>query len=364
MKTVEPIVSFAIALVCASGCTVDVPISGVGSDESPSTASQATVGSTAKKTPGDFIRVDLAYNSAGGTCVVNGDSGGRCNLRGALAAAPRAESPVTIELAIDSTMDGDEYVMEAPLSDAGYEVVIRPACDAPAKAITGLGTSRFIQVPAGALLDLHDVTISGFAAKDEGGAILNYGTANLHGVTLSDNQVSCQSTGATREIVSCSGGAVANHGSMLIGAGTRFESNKVTATATVPTSPTATAMGGAIASDGNLVIDGAAVFALNYASGNADPGVEPVIGMISVTGLGGAVYNARGTVLVTGADQRCNFFANQAWAITPALDGVTVVSRSAGGAIASVGGMLEIASGACAFKGNGADMDADVHYEP
>jgi hypothetical protein len=363
MKTLGSIVSFASALVCAAGCTVDVPLSGVSTD-SPGTTSQATVGSTMRKTPGSVIRVDLAYNSAGGTCVVNGDSGGRCNLRGALAAAPRAEGPVTIELATDSTMDTDEYVMEAPLSDAGYEVVIRSTEDAPAKAIAGFGTSRFIQVPAGVLLDLHDVIISGFAAKDEGGAILNYGTLHLHNVTLSDNQTSCQSTGATREIVSCRGGAVANHGSMLIGAGTRFESNKVVATATVPTSPTATAVGGAVVSDGNLVIDGAAVFALNYVAANAEPGVEPVIGMMSVTALGGAVYNSGGTLLVTGSDQRCNFFANQAWAITPGLDGVTVVAISQGGAIASVGGMLEIASGACAFKGNGADEDADVHYLP
>jgi hypothetical protein len=363
MKTLGSIVSFAIFSVFAAGCVANVT-SGIGNEDEPGTSAQATTGSTKKEHTGDYFRVDLSANSADGSCVANGDSGGRCNLRRALAAAPRAESPVTIELTVDSTIDMEEIVLQAPVSDSGYEVVIRSSGAGPAKTITGFGASRFIHVPARVMLDMHDVVISGFAAVGEGGAILNYGTVHLHGVTLSDNQATCESSGATREIVSCSGGAAANHGNMLVGSGTRFESNKVIAKATTASSPTATAVGGAIVSYDNLVIDGAAVFALNYVSANAEPGVDPVTGMIAVTALGGAIYNSGGTLLVTGSDQRCNFFANQAWAIDPDLAGVTVVADSRGGAIGSVGGMLQIASDACAFKGNGANEDADVHFIP
>jgi hypothetical protein len=365
MRALSSIASFVVASVCVSGCSLDA--GGTGSEAPRATTDQAMTGGrneTTKRQNGDFFRVDLTANSAGGTCQVNTDSGGRCNLRAALAAAPRAQSPVTIELAIDSTIDFEEIVLEAPTTDSGYEVTIRSADAANPQNIIGFGSSRLFQVPAGVTLDMHDVYITGFAATGEGGAIVNHGTVHLHKVTLFDNRATCDGTGALQSEASCAGGAVANYGDLLVGSGTRFESNKVLATAMIAASPTSTAAGGAIVSYGNLVIDGAAVFALNYVTANAWPGEHPVTGVVTTNALGGAVYNAGGTMLVTGSNQSCNFFANQAWALATDLGGAAAVTNSRGGAIASVGGMLQVATGACEFKANGADQDSDIYYAP
>jgi hypothetical protein len=364
MKTLESIGSLVVASVLLSGCSFDVSTTG---SEAPRVTDQAMTGAT-HETPktqgGDFFRVDLTANSTRGTCQVNTDSGGRCNLRGALAAAPRAKSPVTIEFAVDSTIDFEEIVMEAPVTDAGYEVIIRGADAANPQNIIGFGSSRFLQVPAGVTLDMHNVYITGFAAEGEGGAIINRGTLHLHTVTLFDNRATCEGTGALQAVTSCSGGAVANYGNLLVSAGTRFESNRVLGTAMIAAFPTSTVAGGAIVSYGNLVIDGGAVFALNYVTAEAWPGEHPVTGIATTTALGGAVYNAGGTMLVKGSNQECNFFANQAWALATEAYGVQTATNSRGGAIASVGGMLQIATGACEFKANGADQDSDVYYAP
>jgi hypothetical protein len=364
MRTRESVVSFFFASVCVSGCAVDVV--GTGS-EAPSATDQTmsqTTPTSPKKQKGDYFRVDLSANSADGSCVPNGDSFGRCNLRGALAAAAHAESPVTIDLAVDSTIDAEPIVLAAPATDAGYEVIIRTPDTEPAKAITGFAASRFIEVPAGVLLDLHNVHISGFAAVGEGGAILNRGAVHLHQVTLFDNRVTCEAVGGLQAVVLCGGGAVANYGSLLVTDGTRIESNRVLATAMVAAFPTATAVGGAVVSYGNFVIDGDAVLAGNFVMADAWPGVHPVTGTVTANALGGAVYNAGGTMLVIGADQRCSFYSNRAIAQASGLHGEDTVMSSLGGAIASVGGMLEIGSSACGFSANSADQDADVYNAP
>jgi hypothetical protein len=361
MRASSSLVGLVFASVFVGACAVDAT---GASEQGAGTTDQAM--SEGNRTPEqrpapDFYRVDLVANSAGGTCFKNEDSGGRCNLRAALLAASLADGPTTIELAVDSTIDEGPIELAAPAPGKSYEVTIRSPEGEEPKAITGFAWSRFINVPSGVSLDLHNVVISGFAATDEGGAILNHGTVHLHKVTLFDNRTVCEGTGALQAFAPCGGGAVANYGSLLVNDGTRFESNRVLATAMIAAFPTATAVGGAVANYGNLVIDGQAVFAINFVSADAWPGDHPVTGMATANAFGGAVFNGGGTVLVKGVDQGCNFFGNQAWALASGLYGADTVTKSRGGAIASIGGMLEIGSGACQFKANGADEDSDVY---
>jgi len=361
----ESIVSSAALSLVVSGCAMDVAAPG---NQNPQGTDQVISGAESpdpRRQVGDMFWVDLSANSADGTCVANADPGGRCNLRGALAAAPRANSPVTIVLSVDSTIDFDEIVLEAPAKHCGYEITIRvPIGDDP-KAITGFGTSRFIRVPEGVTLNLNDVVITGFAAGDEGGAILNRGTVTLNNMTLFDNRTVCEGTGGLQAVALCGGGAVANYGSLLVTGGTRLEGNRVLSKATTAAFPTATAVGGAIVSYGNLVIDGAAVFTLNFLMADASPGVHPMTGTATAIALGGAVYNSGGTMLVKGSNQSCSFVTNNAWAQpSGGLNCGDVVANSRGGAIASIGGMLQIGTGACEMTNNGADQDPDVYYAP
>jgi hypothetical protein len=356
MRNLEAIVCVAVVSFCISGCAVDA---GGNGDNVPHAASQAINGQG-----GDSFRVGVTANSAGGSCIANDDSGARCNLRGAFNAAAHAQSPVTIDLLADSTVEEGEIDLPEPACGASYHVIVRGVENEPPKAIAGFGTSRFIRVPAGVTLDLVNVNISGFAASDEGGTILNYGTVNLSGATISESQVACDGVGAMNAEVSCGGGAISNHGTMTVGSGTRIEKNRVVATASTAAVTIATAIGGGIVSDGILTIEAGALFALNSAQATATSGAHGMPSGATASAFGGAIFNAGGKLAATAQDQSCSFFANTTWASASALEWAHPMSESRGGAIASVGGTFEVDPQACLFKGNAADVDFDVYSAP
>jgi hypothetical protein len=299
--------------------------------------------------------VDRADDATDGACVRDGDSAGRCNLRAALAAAATAPSPVTIALAVDSTIDQGEIALNVP---SGASLAIAGA----AHRIDGNRGARLFTVAAGVTLALDDVVISNFAAYD-GGAIVNHGSLALHGATLANNAASCSDVGAQTAYALCDGGAIENDGQLTIDGGTRFENNHVDAAAMTAAFTTSNGSGGAIASSGAIVIDGPVTFAGNGASATSVSGVHPIpVGGADASAAGGAIYNGGGSLTVTGAAiGHCTFDGNSAVANASASNSQQPSTRSAvGGAIYSQG-QLVLPGGACVFANDAALTDPDVH---
>jgi hypothetical protein len=306
---------------------------------------------------GDRFVVDLGTDSTTGLCAANARSHGRCNLRAALAAAQGATGPVTIKLTSDSTVTEGQMSVVPPSSGAS-SILIETGPDHGAHAITGTANGRLLEVASTATLELRNLSIANFTAEDSGAAILNDGTVDLEGVTLSSNTVRCVGVGALTAFATCSGGAVANTGTMTIGGGTAFSNNTVTADASTASYTTAWAGGGAILSSGTLSIVGPVSFIGNSAVAEATSGYhEAPIGGATATASGGAIDNS-GTVSIAGAAGSCQFQQNSASASGSTIYGTTTTS-SAGGAIENTG-TLQIAPGVCVFSDDSAQTNPDI----
>ncbi len=146
-----------------------------------------------------------------------------------------------------------------------------------AHAITGAadGIARLFEVATGVNLTLDNLSISGFRAEDTGAAIQNDGALDLEGVTIAGNATNCSGTGAMTAFATCTGGAIANTGTLTLGGGTSFTNNSVTADASTAAYTTAWAGGGAISSSGTIAIVGPVTFAGNAANAAATSGYHP-----------------------------------------------------------------------------------------
>jgi hypothetical protein len=312
---------------------------------------------------GDRFVVDLRTDSTTGLCVANGDSGGSCNLRAALAAAGAATGPVTIELSVDSAVSLGQIVVAAPTAGRNSIVIESPSGEA-ARAVAGTASSRLLLVSAGAALTLENLSISNFRAVDSGGAIRNDGALDLEGVTVSGNSTTCFDVGAMTAYATCSGGAVASSGALTLGGGTAFTNNSVSADASTAAFTNAWAAGGAIASSGTLSIVGPVLFSGNSAVATATSGVHPEpFGGATATASGGAIFSS-GTLTLAdvppGADSApiYLFMENAASASGSTIKGTTTL-ESRGGAIENTG-TVHIPTTACVFAGNSAQTGADV----
>jgi len=301
--------------------------------------------------------VDLGADSSTGACVANGDSGGRCNLRAVVLAAGSASGPVTIDLAVDSTIDAGSIAV-TPAASGASDVVIEPAPGGASRAVTGNGMSRLFEIASGARLAIAHVAITGFSAVDSGAAILNRGALVLDGATIAGNTTHCFGVGAMTAFATCAGGAIDNAGNLTLGGGTTFSRNTVSADASTAMYTTASAQGGAIVSSGAIAIVGPVTFTGNAASASAHSGVHPTpIGGASASASGGAIANG-GTLTGTAPAGSCRFSGNAASAEGSTPRGETTLS-SAGGAIANTG-TLSLPEGVCGFSGNEAQKGSDV----
>ena len=306
----------------------------------------------AGQAPTSFV-VDRGADSTTGRCVAGGGSDGECNLRAALLAARAATGPVTIDLAVDST------IAAGPIEVAASSpIVLESAPGGAARAITGAGASRLLQVDSGVTLTVRGVSIAGFTAAGSGAAILNHGDLDLEGVSIAGNESTCEDTGAMTASATCTGGAIANDAILTLGGGTAFTDNRVTAGAYAASYTSAWAAGGAIASSGTIAIVGPVTFRGNSANAAATSGYHPApIGGATASASGGAIYTT-GTLVVTAPPASCQFTANAASASGSTPYGATTLT-SQGGAIESTGA-LEIPPGACVFSGNSAQTDPDI----
>ncbi len=303
---------------------------------------------------GAHFIVDLGADSTTGVCVANGDSAGRCNLRAAILAAKTWTGAVAIDLAVDSTVTGGQIEVAA----GPGSVVIESTPGGAAHAVTGAGTSRLLAVDSGVTLILDQLSITNFTAQDSGGAIVNDGSIDLEGVTLSGNATTCSGTGAMTAFATCSGGAIASSGKLALGGGTTITNNNVTADAWTASYTTAWAGGGAVLSSGTLAITGPVTFSGNAANAGANSGYhEEPIGGADASAAGGAIYNT-GTLSVTAPAGSCQFTGNSANATGETVYG-TAALTSQGGAIENTGTLL-IPPGACVFSGNTAQTGADI----
>jgi hypothetical protein len=298
--------------------------------------------------------VDLGADSTAGVCASNGDSAGQCNLRAALLAAKAWTGAVTIDLSVDSTVNGGQIEVGAGPST----VVLESAPGGAAHAITGAATSRLFVVDSGVTLTIEKLSITNFTAQDSGGAIANDGSLDLEGVTLAANSTTCSGTGAMTAFATCRGGAIANSGTLTLGGGTTVTNNSVTADAWTASYTTAWAGGGAVLSSGTIAITGPVTFSGNTANAGASSGYHPdPIGGAEASAAGGAIYNT-GTLSVTAPAGSCQFAGNSANASGTTVYG-TATLTSQGGAIENTGTLL-IPPGACVFSGNSARTGADI----
>jgi hypothetical protein len=312
---------------------------------------------------GDRFVVDLGTDSTTGRCVVNGDSGGACNLRAALGAAQSATGPVTIELSVDSTVNAGQISVAAP-SAGTSAIVIESPSGASAHAIQGTATDRLLYVPSGANLTLKNISIANFKNVDSGGAIFNGGALDLEGVVLSGNNTACFGVGAMTAFATCTGGAVANSGTLTLGGGTIFMNNTVSADAETAAFTNAWAAGGAIANSGTVSIVGSVLFSGNSAVAAATSGLHPApIGGATATASGGAIYNSGRLTFADVVESRgftpsYVFLQNSASATGSAFYGSTTLN-SLGGAIENVG-TIQIPTSACVFSGNSAQTGSNI----
>jgi hypothetical protein len=303
--------------------------------------------------------VDLGADSMNGVCVANGDSGGQCNLRAALAAAQTVGGPAKIDLAVDSTVNAGQITL-GPSSS----IVVESMPGAPAHAIVGNATARLFALSAGADLTLRLVSIANFRTVDSAGAILNNGTLSLDGVTLINNTTSCFGVGAMTAFATCLGGAITNAGTLTIGGGSVFQNNTVSATASTASFTNAWAAGGAIVNSGTMSVVGHVFFNGNSANAVATSGFHNApIGGASATASGGAIYNT-GTLtfedVVLGKDfsPPYIFLQNAAKATGSTVNGSATLN-SAGGAIENLG-TLQLPAAAAVFGGNNAQTGPNI----
>jgi hypothetical protein len=304
--------------------------------------------------------VDRADDSRDGVCVSDGSLAGQCNLRAAVQAAAIAPGPITIELAIDSTIDKGELAINAAAGDGDHRLTIKGASP---RRIDGAKSSRLFNVGANATLVLESLIISNFSAYS-GGAITNRGDVELINTTLATNSARCADVGAQTAYALCSGGAIDNYGRLGITGGTRFEGNTVEADALTAAFTTSWTSGGAISSSGTVIIDGPVAFVNNSATALSMSGVHPLpFSGADASAAGGAIYNAGGSLTFTaGAIGNCAFTGNAAAATATAANSQPGTVSSVGGAIFS-SGQLVLPDDACLFQDNQALTDSDLHNQ-
>jgi hypothetical protein len=219
-------------------------------------------------------------------------------------------------------------------------------------------------VNASANLTLKNLSIANFAAQDSGAAILNSGTLDLEGVTVSNNSTSCFDVGAMTAFATCSGGAVDNSGTMTLGGGTTFTNNSVSARAETASFTNAWSAGGAIINSGTLSIVGPVLFSGNSAVALAISGIHPApIGGAIATASGGAIYNT-GTLTFADVPQGRDFtpiyifLENAASATGSTIFGSTTL-ESRGGAIENLG-TLQLSPVDAVFSGNSAQIGPNI----
>jgi hypothetical protein len=339
----------ALALV-AGGCLADP------ADGAPGVADLAS-DQAALTSPTRFV-VDRTNDGTDGSCGGGVESAGRCNLRAAVAAAAGLPGAVQIDLAVDSVVSA-EIAIAARGPDARLSIVAGAG-----RSITASGYTRLFTVDADAQLALRGVRVSGFTAFD-GGAISSRGQVELDGALFTGNHATCSGVGAMTAYANCSGGAIASSGNLLLTGGTRFEHNSVDAGAYTATYTNSSASGGAIASSGTILIDGPVSFVNNASAANSFSGAHPVpFSDAWATSAGGAIYSAGGKIEVTDrATGACSFSGNAARAEAHPYNAGPGTANASGGAIYSLGQLI-LAPDACTFDGNAALTDGDVHADP
>ncbi len=245
---------------------------------------------------------------------------------------------MTIELSVDSTVNAGPISVTAP-SAGTSDIVVESPSGTAAHSIEGTATGRLLEVDSSAVLTLKNLSIANFTA-------------------------SCFDVGAMTAFATCSGGAVANSGTLTLGGGTTFTNNTVSAIAETASFTNAWAAGGAITNSGTLSIVGSVLFSGNSAVAVANSGIHPApIGGATATSSGGAIYNT-GTLTFAEVPQGREFtpvyifLQNSASASGSTFYGSTTLD-SRGGAIENLG-TLQVSPVDCVFSGNSAQIGADI----
>jgi hypothetical protein len=312
------------------------------------------------------IIVDESVDSNTGSCDTL--TPGRCNLRAAVTTAMKTEGESRIILNVNSTITlGEISIFKVtPIQDP-HITIQGSITGLRRKVIAGSGTSRLFNVSGNSFLVLSNLEVSGFSVTNDpsdefptqGGAILNDGILLLQDAVLANNSVVCSASDDFMAAVSCSGGAIVNHGQLSVAeGGAVFADNKVVTQASAQFA-SAFAGGGAIFSDGFEIslFGGPVLFRGNVVEAVANGGVPG--GKSSARAEGGAINSSGLLVVSDGAVGACSF-ENNAADVT-ATDPEDTVSR--GGAIFAIRDFTDIPQGACTFSGNRAKIDPDVHLE-
>jgi hypothetical protein len=344
-KLIALLATFSIA-----GCAVDTDAAGDADPEALGSAQQALV--TPKYT------VDAPADFANGSCVANGSSLGRCNLRAAMAAAQTKTGDVIVELAVDPVLSlGQIFVA----GDTQPRIKVQSNLpDTRRASITGSDNSRLFTVYGGASVTLYNLSIQAFRSTGYGGALENYGTLTIAKSIVANSKSECGAVGAQTAFAYCGGGAVWNGGTLTVKQGSRFESNRVDVQATTAANVNAYGGGGAIGSTGTLSIQRPVAFVSNAVVSNAKAGFHGSIPSSAYATAEGGAVAASGTFSLTGT-ATCEFLSNSAKATAAAIAPGPSSATSQGGAIAV---SSSINTSGCTFAANSADVDPNVHVNP
>jgi hypothetical protein len=333
-----------------TGCAVEANDAGDAEGEALGTAQQALV--TPKYT------VDAPADFANGSCVANGNSLGRCNLRAAIAAAQSKTGDVIVELAADPVISlGQIFVA----GDSQPRIKIQSNLpDSRRASITGSSNSRLFTIYGGASVTLYNLSIQAFKSTGFGGALENYGTLSIVKSIIANSKSECGAVGAQTAFASCGGGAVWNGGTLTVSQGSRFESNRVDVQATTAANVNSFGYGGAIGSTGTLTIQRPVAFVSNAVVSSANAGFHGSIPSSAYATASGGALSASGTFSLTGT-ATCDFLSNSAKATAAAIPPGPSQATSQGGAI-SVSSSINTTG--CTFAANSASIDPNVHVGP
>jgi len=320
-----------------------------------------TAPSTYVVSAGKRFLVDVSADSTTGSCVADGGAGGHCNLRAAFAAAKAAGGNVSLELAVDATIDQGQITLDPPTGSSDFRVALESKRGGLQHSITGNNITRLFGVSPGVTLSLGNVAIQNFHSFDGGAVALNNGGLELRLVTIKNNTTYCISTGAMTAFAFCGGGAVENSGRLSLVA-SLFDTNSATAVASTAGYTNSGSTGGAIASSGSLLLHPPFTFTGDVANAQATSGIHPFPGAASSSSGGGAIYSS-GTLVINAGKGGCTFASNSAKATAINPDGTPGSATSRGGAIATTGGVFRLASGACVFGGNSAAVDPTLSIQ-
>lgn len=336
--------------VSITGCAIDAGDAGDVDAEALGSTQQALV--TPKYT------VDAPADFANGSCVANGNSLGKCNLRAAMAVAQTKTGDVIVELAVDPVLSlGQIFVA----GEAKPRIKIQSNLpDTRRASITGSDNSRLFTIYGGAAVTLYNLSIQAFMSTGFGGALENYGSLSIAKSIIANSKSLCGAVGAQTSFASCGGGAVWNGGTLTVSQGSRFESNRVEVQSTTAANVNANGSGGAIGSTGTLTIQRPVAFVSNSVVSNATAGFHGSIPSSAYALAAGGALAASGTFSLTGT-ATCDFLSNSAKATASAIAPGPATAISQGGAINV---SSNINTSGCTFAANSANVDPNVHVGP